>query len=511
MAITVSGALKRRGFADGFSLHRCLFTTVAALALFAGQALAAQQAGIAAGVAGAVQVSEGERAAPEPVATGMEMMILDRVQSEATGRMQVLLLDETVFTVGPGSDLVIDEFVYDPSSGAGKLTANFTKGMLRYVSGKVAAVSPGGVTIKTASATVGVRGTALFITDVPAQGDEEDDPNAPATQFIGLLGPGSRNDGNLKAGGMTVTGGGRSVNVYRAGYGVFISPGQGPGDSVPTPEWILQIMANNLTGQLRGQEGEQEGEADGNGSQAEENSGADQAAAGARAGELNRLLGDQDETDETGNQAAQDSGTERAVSRFDFGTILNSNTEGNLPEGEIFDHLLVLQWMNIGDVDLHLTGLDDGGRFHVFYANEGSLDVEPFILLDEDNSAGFGLSTAELIGAFDGEGGPITSPDEPIRVIAFHYDQRHNDNSGELSDPANGVRFTYLQDAQISRGNGGTSVTTGNVIASATPPPGQIGHTWTIADFFEVDDTQVVTPINVINNAHTDGLGVPLD
>lgn len=82
-------------------------------------ALSAQQAGVAAGVIGNLRVSEGERPAPEAVKSGMDMLLGDRVNSAAASRMQVLLLDETVFTIGPDSDLVIDEFVYDPSSQAG--------------------------------------------------------------------------------------------------------------------------------------------------------------------------------------------------------------------------------------------------------------------------------------------------------------------------------------------------------------------------------------------------------
>ena len=34
--------------------------------------------------------------------------------------MQVLLVDGSTFTVGPGSDLVIDKFVYDPKKNKGE-------------------------------------------------------------------------------------------------------------------------------------------------------------------------------------------------------------------------------------------------------------------------------------------------------------------------------------------------------------------------------------------------------
>lgn len=209
------------------------FTTVAS------PGWAAQQAGVAAGVVGSLRVSEGERAAPEAIKTGMDMLLGDRVNSEKASRMQVLLLDETVFTIGPDSDLVIDEFVYDPAAGTGRLTANFTKGVMRYVSGKVALTNPGGVTIKSRDVTIGVRGTALFAMDDPDATD--------GSQFIGLLGPGGRNDGGLKVGGMTISTPQGTTDVFRAGFGTFVVPGQAPGPVVQTPPRLMIALQNQLT------------------------------------------------------------------------------------------------------------------------------------------------------------------------------------------------------------------------------------------------------------------------
>lgn len=215
-------------------------------------ALSAQQAGVAAGVIGNLRVSEGERPAPEAVKSGMDMLLGDRVNSAAASRMQVLLLDETVFTIGPDSDLVIDEFVYDPSSQAGRLTANFTKGVLRYVSGKVAATNPTAVTIRSRDATIGVRGTALFIMDDPESAD--------GAQFIGLLGPGGRNDGGLKVGGMTVTTPQGGTDIFRAGYGTFVTPGQAPGPVIQTPPRLTLLLQSQLTAPVPTTDAPAEGE-----------------------------------------------------------------------------------------------------------------------------------------------------------------------------------------------------------------------------------------------------------
>ena len=51
--------------------------------------------------------------------------------------MQVLLVDGSTFSVEPGSDLVIDKFVYDPKKGTGEITASFSKGVMRFVAGYI--------------------------------------------------------------------------------------------------------------------------------------------------------------------------------------------------------------------------------------------------------------------------------------------------------------------------------------------------------------------------------------
>ena len=69
----------------------------------------------------------------------------------------MLLVDGSTFTVGPGSSLVIDKFVYNPASGKGALVASFSKGALRFVGGKLSKNDPG-VKVKTPAGELTVRG-----------------------------------------------------------------------------------------------------------------------------------------------------------------------------------------------------------------------------------------------------------------------------------------------------------------------------------------------------------------
>ena len=74
----------------------------------------------------------------------------------------MLLLDGSTFTVGPGSSLVIDKFVYNPGTGKGALVANFSKGALRFVGGKLSKNDPG-VKINTPAGALTVRGGIVTI------------------------------------------------------------------------------------------------------------------------------------------------------------------------------------------------------------------------------------------------------------------------------------------------------------------------------------------------------------
>ena len=76
--------------------------------------------------------------------------------------MQVLIVDGSTFTVGPGSDLVIDKFVYDPKKNSGQMIATLGKGALRFVGGKISK-NEGGVTINIPTGALAIRGGMGFI------------------------------------------------------------------------------------------------------------------------------------------------------------------------------------------------------------------------------------------------------------------------------------------------------------------------------------------------------------
>ena len=93
--------------------------------------------------------------------TGMEMN--DTVRT-VQGKVGITFEDNTKVQVNENSKLVIDDFVYDPKKGTGKLALNMAMGTVRYASGQIAKNNPQSVGINTPSATVSVRGTDFTAT-----------------------------------------------------------------------------------------------------------------------------------------------------------------------------------------------------------------------------------------------------------------------------------------------------------------------------------------------------------
>jgi len=90
------------------------------------------------------------------VGTGVsENEVISTGQESST---QLLFRDETSLTIGPNSRLTLDRFIYNPNTRAGDVVVNVVQGTFRFVSGSA---RPGGYTIKTPAASIGLRGTVI--------------------------------------------------------------------------------------------------------------------------------------------------------------------------------------------------------------------------------------------------------------------------------------------------------------------------------------------------------------
>jgi hypothetical protein len=103
------------------------------------------------------------------IRAGDPIMLNARIVTGPTAHFQLLLLDETVFTLGPGSDMVLDEFVYDPNENSvlPGVTAKVVKGTFRFVTGKSAGSKPDRLRFKLPAVAGGIRGTDIEATVRP--------------------------------------------------------------------------------------------------------------------------------------------------------------------------------------------------------------------------------------------------------------------------------------------------------------------------------------------------------
>ena len=90
-----------------------------------------------------------------------EVFYLDRISSNGTGNGEFQFSDGTKLAVGPGANLVVDEFVFASKSRFQKLGLAAAKGTFRWISGNSASSA---YKIKTPYGTMGIRGTAFDVT-----------------------------------------------------------------------------------------------------------------------------------------------------------------------------------------------------------------------------------------------------------------------------------------------------------------------------------------------------------
>lgn len=98
---------------------------------------------------------------PRTLSQGTAVQQNETIQSNASGRGQILFQDETTLTVAPDSALVLDEFVYAPGGSGGKLAISLTQGALRLIGGQATRQQDG--VIKTPAATIGIRGSSALV------------------------------------------------------------------------------------------------------------------------------------------------------------------------------------------------------------------------------------------------------------------------------------------------------------------------------------------------------------
>ncbi len=98
-----------------------------------------------------------------PAREGMHLLVNDVLRTSPGSRLGALLQDGTRISMGPGTEMTVDRFVYEPVDGKFDLLLRLARGVLTYVSGKIAQFSPNSVRVETPVGVIGLRGTHFAI------------------------------------------------------------------------------------------------------------------------------------------------------------------------------------------------------------------------------------------------------------------------------------------------------------------------------------------------------------
>ena len=142
------------------------------------------------GIVGAV--SGTAKAGTRELKAGDKVYLNETIYAGIDSGTQILLLDQSTFTIGSDSEVVMDTFIYNPATNDGKIVANVKKGSLKIISGLISKKNPDSLTVNVPEGTLGSRGTE-FQTIVSNQ----------KTDTL-LIGPGKNNTLGLRPGAVLV-------------------------------------------------------------------------------------------------------------------------------------------------------------------------------------------------------------------------------------------------------------------------------------------------------------------
>jgi hypothetical protein len=96
------------------------------------------------------------------LAKGSEVLFQDLLKTGKEARLEVILEDDSVITLGERAELLVDEFVYDPGKRKGNLALTVSKGAFLFVGGKIEGIKDSKVKITTPVGILGIRGTTVW-------------------------------------------------------------------------------------------------------------------------------------------------------------------------------------------------------------------------------------------------------------------------------------------------------------------------------------------------------------
>jgi len=146
-------------------MHRSLLTALALLPLLIPRVAFADSSSIGAATSITTSVTGSiDSSSPVVLTTGDGVYQNEKITTDDNGVGQFQFNDQTKLAVGPGSTIVLDNFVYDSTTQPTKIVIGLTSGAMRFITGKA---DHNSYEIDTPTATIGVRGTVFDVYTKP--------------------------------------------------------------------------------------------------------------------------------------------------------------------------------------------------------------------------------------------------------------------------------------------------------------------------------------------------------
>ncbi len=85
----------------------------------------------------------------------------DTIETEGSGAVGLVFLDKTTLSLSDGGKMILDELIYDATTGSGSMVVNMVEGAFSFISGEIAKTGPDAMTLETPVVTMGIRGTTV--------------------------------------------------------------------------------------------------------------------------------------------------------------------------------------------------------------------------------------------------------------------------------------------------------------------------------------------------------------
>lgn len=128
------------------------------------QTAATEMTGDVKNVSGTVSIQRGDaRSVPLVPVVGDKIQVMDTIRTGSNGSIGISFVDGTRLSLGPSSELSVQEYLFAPLQGDFGFSVSLFKGTAAYTTGKLGKLSPASVKITTPQATIGIRGTSFVL------------------------------------------------------------------------------------------------------------------------------------------------------------------------------------------------------------------------------------------------------------------------------------------------------------------------------------------------------------